>query len=97
MASYLNGSAPPGNLLVLPQDDFYQMPYTWGYYGADGFIRNLIARNVVDPVAQGYTPGQQELIGAVHLVQQGLLTHDWPSVQRTLGLSERRCSWSAET
>ena len=85
MASYLNSSAPPGNLLVLPQDDFYQMPYTWGYYGADGFIRNLIARNVVDPVAQGYTPGQQELIGAVHLVQQGLLAHDWPSVQRTLG------------
>ena len=84
MASYLNSSAPPGNLLVLPQDDFYQMPYTWGYYGADGFIRNLIARNVVDPVAQGYTPGQQELIGAVHLVQQGLLVHDWPSVQRTL-------------
>ncbi len=54
MASYLNGSAPPGNLLVLPEDDFYQMPYTWGYYGADGFITNLIARNVVDPVAQGY-------------------------------------------
>ena len=22
-----------------------QMPYTWGYYGADGFITNLIARN----------------------------------------------------
>ena len=85
MAHYLNGSAPPGNLLVLPQDDFYQMPYIWGYYGADGFIRNLIARNVVDPIAQGYAPGQQELISAVRLVQQGLLAHDWPSVQRTLG------------
>ena len=84
MASYLNGSAPPGNLLVLPDDDFYQMPYTWGYYGADGFIKDLIARNVVDPVAQGYAPAQQELIDAVRLVQQGLLTHQWSSVQRTL-------------
>ena len=84
MASYLNRSAPPGNLLVLPEDDFYQMPYTWGYYGADGFITDLITRNVVDPVAQGYSPAQQELIGAVRLVQQGLLAHDWPSVQRTL-------------
>ena len=83
-ASYLNGSAPSGNLLVLPQDDFYQMPYTWGYYGADSFITDLIARNVVDPVAQGYTPASQELAGAVSLVQQGLLAHDWPSVQRTL-------------
>ena len=85
MASYLNRSAPPGNLLVLPRDDFYQMPYTWGYYGADTFITNLIARNVVDPIAQGYTPAPQELTGAVGLVQQGLLAHDWPSVQRTLG------------
>jgi len=84
MASYLNSSAPPGNLLVLPQDDFYQMPYTWGYYGADRFITNLIARNVVDPVLQGYALAQDELVGAVHLVQQGLLAHDWPSVQRTL-------------
>jgi glycosyltransferase involved in cell wall biosynthesis/O-antigen/teichoic acid export membrane protein len=84
MASYLNRSEPPGNLLVLPEDDFYQMPYTWGYYGADTFITNLIARNVVDPQAQGYTPAPQELTDAVGLVQQGLLAHDWPSVQRTL-------------
>ena len=26
MASYLNGSAPPGNLLVLPEDAFHKMP-----------------------------------------------------------------------
>ncbi len=84
MASYLNSSAPVGNLLVLPEDDFYQMPYAWGYYGADTFIRNLIARHVVDAVAQGYAPAQQELMDAVRLVQQGLLAHDWPSVQRTL-------------
>ena len=84
MASYLNRSAPPGNLLVLPEDDFYQMPYTWGYYGADTFITSLITRNVVDPQAQGYTPAPQELTDAVGLVQQGLLAHDWPSVQRTL-------------
>ena len=85
MASYLNHSAPSGNVLVLPEDDFYQMPYTWGYYGADSFITNLITRNVVDPVAQGYTPAPQELMGAVRLVEQGLLAHDWPSVQQTLG------------
>jgi arabinofuranan 3-O-arabinosyltransferase len=84
MASYLNGSAPPGNLLVLPKDDFYQMPYTWGYYGADTFIRNLIVRKVLVPAPEGYAPAQGELLGAVRLVQQGLLAHDWPSVRRTL-------------
>ncbi|MGO9296408.1 MAG: glycosyltransferase [Streptosporangiaceae bacterium] len=84
MAAYLNGSAPPGNVLVLPRDDFYQMPYTWGYYGADSFITNLITRHVVDPVTQGYTPAPPELTAAVRLVQRGLLAHDWPSVQRAL-------------
>ena len=84
MASYLNGPAPPGNLLVLPADDYYQMPYTWGYYGADGFITNLIVRNVVDPHAQGYRAAQPELLRAVRLVQRGLLAHDWRSVRRTL-------------
>ena len=84
MASYLNSRAQPGNLLVLPEDDFYQMRYTWGYYGADGFITGLIARNVVDPVAQGYSPASRQLRGAVGLVQRGLLARDWPSVQRTL-------------
>jgi arabinofuranan 3-O-arabinosyltransferase len=84
MASYLDGSAPPGNLLVLPEDDYYQMPYTWGYYGADTFIRNLIARPLVDAAGQGYAPAEQELIGAVRLVQHGLLAHDWRSVHRTL-------------
>jgi arabinofuranan 3-O-arabinosyltransferase len=84
MASYLNRSARPGNLLVLPEDDFYQMPYTWGYYGADTFIRNLIVRKVLIPAAQGYAPAQQDLLGAVRLVQKGLLAHDWPSVRRTL-------------
>jgi arabinofuranan 3-O-arabinosyltransferase len=84
MASYINGSAPPGNLLVLPEDDFYQMPYSWGYYGADTFIRNLVARNTLDPAAQGYAPASQELGGAVGLVQQGLLAHDWRSVQGIL-------------
>ena len=84
MASYLNNSAPPGNLLLLPQDDFYQMPYTWGYYGADSFITDLIARNVLNPSEEGYAPAQQELSDAVHLVAEGLLAHDWASVERTL-------------
>jgi hypothetical protein len=84
MASYLNGSAPSGNLLVLPEDDYYQMPYTWGYYGADTFIRNLIARNTLDPAAQGYAPARPELLDAISLVQQGLLAHNWPSVRRIL-------------
>lgn len=80
MSDYLNQSAPPGRLLVLPVDDFYQMPYTW-YYGVDQFIPNLIARDTVDPVAQGYIPATSELIDAVSVLSSALIEHRWDAVQ----------------
>ncbi len=76
MSSFVNHDAPSGNLLVLPEDDFYQMPYTW-YYGADTFITDTISRNVIDPVDQGYLPASKELVNAVGLLQQSVLAHDW--------------------
>lgn len=73
MAGDLNGPAPPGNLLVLPPDDFYQMPYKWGYYGTDGFIANMTSRHVLDPVGQGYFPASSELLTTVQQVAASLL------------------------
>lgn len=79
MTTFVNHGAPPGNLVVLPKDDFYQMPYTW-YYGADTFITDMISRNVVDPVGQGYFPTSKELLDAVGLLQRSLLAHGWRQV-----------------
>jgi len=84
LASYLNSpGAPSGHLLVLPPDDFYQMPYTW-YYGNDGFIENLIGRPVVDPSGQGYDLVSTELAGAVQLEAQALAARDWVEARRLL-------------
>jgi hypothetical protein len=80
MSDYLNHSVPPGRLLVLPVDDFYQMPYTW-YYGVDQFIPNLIARETVDPVTQGYIPASHELNDAVSVLSSALIQHRWDRVQ----------------
>jgi len=79
MTTFVNKAAPPGNVLVLPEDDFYQMPYSW-YYGSDGFIINMIARNVVDPAGQGYSAASGELLGAVGLLQRSLVAHNWRQV-----------------
>jgi len=78
LASYLNSpNSPQGNLLVLPPDPFYQMPYTWGYYGNDGFITDMVRRNVVDPSGQGYGAAGQELLTAVNQIASSLLAgHD---------------------
>ena len=34
IADYLNNKDEDFKLLITPEDDFYQMPYRWGYYGA---------------------------------------------------------------
>jgi hypothetical protein len=83
-AQYLNSSrAPSGALMVLPADDFYQMPYTW-YYGSDGFVANLMARNVVVPSAQGYGLVSSELLNAVKLESSSLLNENWVLAGRVL-------------
>jgi hypothetical protein len=76
-ANYLNSTAAPsGALLVLPPDDFYQMPYDW-YYGNDGFIPDLYARHVVVPSAQGYDGAGSALLNAVTLEAQALEHRRW--------------------
>lgn len=77
MADYLNSKAPPGHLLVLPPDDFYQMPYTWGYYGNDGFISALLNRDVLDPTAQGYDSVASQLTATDQSLVSALLRRKW--------------------
>jgi arabinofuranan 3-O-arabinosyltransferase len=84
MAGYLNAADAPGGVLVLPPDDFYQMPYRWGYYGNDGFISQLISRPVLVPSSQGYTPAGPQLIHAVNLVAESAIAGNWLEVNRLL-------------
>lgn len=43
LGAAVNDDPLPGKVLVLPLDDYYQVPTTWGYYGVD-----LVARQVFD-------------------------------------------------
>jgi hypothetical protein len=82
-ARYLNTAAPAGTVLVLPADDFYQMPYPW-YYGDDDFIPNLLDRHVLVPSGQGYYPASTELLAAVQLESAALLASDWGEARRLM-------------
>jgi hypothetical protein len=79
MASYVDALPVQGTLLVLPPDDFYAMPYSWGYYGADSFIPDLFVRRVLvpNPQGSGYISTSPQLISAVNLTAQSILHHDW--------------------
>ena len=84
MSHYLNAKAPPGAVLVLPPDDFYQMPYSWGYYGNDGFITNLLSRNVLDPSPQGYDRVSSEVVQTDAQVSQSILNRRWALLTQLL-------------
>ena len=84
MAAYLNSAAPPGHLLVLPPDDFYQMPYTWGYYGNDGFITDLLSRDVLDPTAQGYQSVASQLTTTDLNLATALINQQWLLANRLI-------------
>jgi hypothetical protein len=77
MGTYLNGTnAPKGSLLVMPPDDFYQMPYVW-FYGNDSFIVDLLSRHVIVPSAESYGATSASLLNAVQEESNALLGHQW--------------------
>ncbi len=79
MAGDVGRLAQPGSVLVLPEDDYYQMPYTW-YYGSDTFLSQLLARPVVDPVGQGSSPAPTHLRASVGVIQTAILDRNWVRV-----------------
>jgi hypothetical protein len=46
-ADFLNAQQDDSRVLLLPNNDFYQMPYDWGYYGADGVASALVKAPVL--------------------------------------------------
>jgi Alpha-(1->3)-arabinofuranosyltransferase len=58
-AHFLNQSATGSRILLLPGDDFYQMPYEWGFYGSDTVAQSLLQAPVLVLSSQpaSYTAG----------------------------------------
>src|SRR4029077_11970319 len=70
-----------GALLVLPADDFYQMPYSWGYVGTDDFVVSMFRRPTIVPNGFGYTPASAQLLSAMSLVSNSILSGDWKELE----------------
>jgi arabinofuranan 3-O-arabinosyltransferase len=84
MAAFSNRLGTPGAAVILPPDDFYQMPYDWGYYGTDSFIPELFSRPVLIPNGQGYYPAANQLLSAIHAVSASLLSGHWQEAQKAM-------------
>jgi len=78
MASYVDSLSVDGGLLIMPPDDYYAMPYSWGYYGADSFVVDMFRRPVLVPNVQGgYVPTSQQLMDAVNLTAKSIVARNW--------------------
>ena len=68
MAATVNADPSPGKVLVLPLDDYYQMPTQWGFFGVDSIANLLIQRGVIQPKPDGYfgdVPGYKADVQAI--------------------------------
>lgn len=83
MTAYMDRLPGDGAVLVLPLDDFYQMPYTWGYDGSDQFIVELTSRRILNPTT-GYFSATDELTSAVSQTQRSVISDDWLVTDRLL-------------
>ncbi len=84
MADRLNADKRPGKVLVLPLDDYYQMPTTWGFSGVDSIANLLIQHPVVQPKPDGYFSEAPSFGAEVRAVQTALVTGDLQAVPQLL-------------
>lgn len=83
-ANRINADPRPGKVLILPLDDYYQMPTTWGYSGVDSIANLLIQHPVVQRKPDGYFGDVAGFSAVVQSVETALLTGDLKPVPRLL-------------
>ncbi len=75
LGQYLARVGPADGVLLFPNDDYYQMRYTWGYYGSDGVANEMIYNHVIPVGGElGYVSGARNgsLTGQVlRMLQHG--------------------------
>lgn len=90
VASRVNDSQAKGKTLVLPINDYYQVPTTWGYYGADNLVRRLIKRPVIQSDPQLYVGDSESFEALMRTVEQTVVNDNGQgtdSLLKVLGVS----------
>ena len=91
MAETIDADERDGKVLVLPLDDYYQMPTTWGFFGVDSIANLLIQHPVVQPKPDGYFGDVAGFKANVVAVETALLSGDLapvPNLLDSIGVSE---------
>jgi arabinofuranan 3-O-arabinosyltransferase len=84
IAAEINRSTTPGKVLVLPTNDYYQIPTTWGYYGLDVVPRWLLARATIQFFPEGYFSEIPVFASHVYGVENAIRRGDEEGVRKLL-------------
>ncbi|MGV1003624.1 MAG: hypothetical protein ACOYEV_02415 [Candidatus Nanopelagicales bacterium] len=84
LAQTIDANPDPGKVLVLPLDDYYQMPTTWGFFGVDSIANLLVQHPVLSPKPDGYFGEVAGLKAHLTAIQTALLSGDLAAVPRLL-------------
>ena len=84
MAARIDADPRPGKVLVLPLDDYYQMPTTWGFFGVDSIANLLIQHPVVQRKPDGYFGDVPGFAPTWPAVETALLAGDLTAVPQLL-------------
>lgn len=84
VARSVNQSPVRGKALVLPLDDFYQVPTTWGFYGTDTMVRQLLARPVITRNPENYIGDSAPFDTLARATEQALNGGDTSAAARLL-------------
>lgn len=80
----INQSEKSGKLLVLPLDDYYQMPTIWGFAGVDSIANLLSTVPVIQPKPDGYFGDVPGFSANVRAIETALLSGDTDAVPKLL-------------
>ncbi len=84
VAERIDADPRPGKVLVLPLDDYYQMPTTWGFFGVDTIANLLIQHPVVQRKPDGYFGDVPGFNSDVQAIETALVSGDLAPVPRLL-------------
>jgi arabinofuranan 3-O-arabinosyltransferase len=90
-AERIDADPRPGKVLVMPLDDYYQMPTTWGFFGVDSIANLLIEHPVVQRKPDGYFGDVPGFNSDVQGIETALVSGDLtpvPNLLAALGVSE---------
>ncbi|WP_305789449.1 hypothetical protein [Symbioplanes lichenis] len=83
-AERIDADPRPGKVLVLPLDDYYQMPTTWGFFGVDTIANLLVQHPVVQRKPDGYFGDVPGFNSDVQAIETALVSGDLVPVPRLL-------------